>query len=96
MAERTMKRRTALKTLGAAPFLAATFGSGALAQGGMLQLDPANPRHNLLIFRKLAHTMDDSLTFFWANLRRMGQEGPVATLVSMIDLNLVPDERLEV
>ena len=74
-----MKRRTVLGALGAAPFLSATFGPEALAQTQLLQLDPSNPDHNLMIFRKLAHTMDDSLTFFWANLRRMGQEGPIAT-----------------
>jgi hypothetical protein len=74
-----MKRRTALGALGAAPFLTATFGRQALAQSDMLKLDPSNPDHNLMIFRKLAHTMDDSLAFFWANLRRMGQEGPVVT-----------------
>lgn len=74
-----MKRRTVLGALGAAPFLSATFGPQALAQNKLLPLDPSNPDHNLLIFRKLAHTMDDSLTFFWANLRRMGQEGPIAT-----------------
>ncbi|MEQ8509726.1 MAG: DUF1838 family protein [Rhodospirillaceae bacterium] len=77
-----MKRRTALGalgTLGASPVMAATFGQQAFAQTGLLKLDPANPDHNLMIFRKLAHTMDDSLAFFWANLRRMGQEGPVAT-----------------
>ncbi|MDG2243393.1 MAG: DUF1838 family protein [Rhodospirillaceae bacterium] len=74
-----MKRRTALGTLGAAPFISATFGRQALAQSDLLKLDPSNPDHNLMIFRKLAHTMDDSIAFFWANLRRMGQEGPVAT-----------------
>lgn len=74
-----MKRRTALGALGAAPFLTATFGRRALAQSDLLQLDPSNPDHNLMIFRKLAHTMDDTLAYFWANLRRMGQEGPVAT-----------------
>ena len=74
-----MKRRTALGVLGAAPFLTTTFRQQALAQTDLLRLDPSNPRHNLLIFRKLAHTMDDSLAFFWANIRRMGQEGPVAT-----------------
>ena len=74
-----MKRRTALGALGAAPFLTATFGRKAMAQSDMLQLDPSNPDHNLMIFRKLAHTMDDTLAVFWANLRRMGQEGPLAT-----------------
>lgn len=74
-----MKRRTALGALGATSFLAGTFGKQAVAQSDLLKLDPSNPDHNLMIFRKLAHTMDDSLAFFWANLRRMGQEGPVAT-----------------
>lgn len=74
-----MKRRTALGALGTTPFMAATFGRQALAQTDLLNLDADNPDHNLMIFRKLAHTMDDSLAFFWANLRRMGQEGPVAT-----------------
>jgi len=74
-----MKRRTVLGSLGATPFMATAFGHNALAKSGLLKLDPANPDHNLIIFRKLAHTMDDSLTFFWANLRRMGQEGPIAT-----------------
>jgi len=74
-----MKRRTALGALGAAPFLASTFGQKALAQSDLFQLDPSNPDHNLMIFRKLAHTMDDTLTYFWGDLRRMGQEGPIAT-----------------
>jgi len=74
-----MKRRTALGALTAAPFLTATFGRNALAQSELLNLDPANPDHNLMIFRKLAHTMDDTLAFFWADLRRMGQKGPIAT-----------------
>lgn len=74
-----MKRRTALGAFGAASFLTATFERQALAQSNMLKLDPSNPDHNLMIFRKLAHTMDDSLAFFWANLRRMGQDGPIIT-----------------
>lgn len=84
-----MKRRTALGALGAAPFLSTAFGQQAISQAGMLQLDPSNPSHNLLIFRKLAHTMDDSLAYFWATIRRMGQEGPVATRMWDIKLAAV-------
>jgi hypothetical protein len=74
-----MKRRTVLGALGAAPLLTPALGRQALAQDRLLQLDPSDPRDNLLIFRKLAHTMDDSLAFFWATIRRMGQEGPLIT-----------------
>ena len=88
-----MKRRTALGALTAAPFLANTFGKQARAQSGLLQLDPSNPDHNLMIFRKLAHTMDDTLTYFWADLRRMGQEGPVATRMWDIKLAAITSAR---
>ena len=74
-----MKRRTALRTIGAAFFLTANVGSRALAKAGQMDLDPGNPSHNLVIFRKLAHTMDDSLAYFWADLRCLGQDGPTVT-----------------
>ena len=65
-----MKRRTALGLIGAAA--AAPFIKAPPAQAELLSLDPSNPDHTLLITRKLAHTMDDDIVFWWANLSRFG------------------------
>lgn len=64
-----MKRRTALGLIGAAA-TAPTVGIAA-ARPNLLDLDTSNPEHLLMITRKLAHTMDDSTVFWWAQLRRM-------------------------
>ena len=72
-----MKRRTALGLMGAA--VAAPFAGATSARAEMLGLDPSNPAHTLLIQRKLAHTMDDSIVFWWANLSRMGMVDKIST-----------------
>ena len=64
-----MKRRTALGLIGAAA--AAPFVRAPSARAEMLDLDPSNPAHTLMITRKLAHTMDDSIVYWWAQLSRM-------------------------
>ena len=64
-----MKRRTALGVIGAAA--AAPFVKAPSARAEMLELDPANPAHTLMITRKLAHTMDDSIVYWWAQLSRL-------------------------
>jgi hypothetical protein len=43
----------------------------APARADMLALDPSNPADTLLIQRKLAHTMDDDIVYWWAQLLRM-------------------------
>lgn len=65
-----MKRRTALGLIGAAT--AAPFITAPPARADSLELDPSNPDHTLLITRKLAHTMDDDIVFWWAKLSRFG------------------------
>jgi hypothetical protein len=69
-----MKRRTALGLIGAAPFVRAPS-----AQAEQLALDPSDPAHTLMITRKLAHTMDDSIVFWWAKLSRMVVLDKIAT-----------------
>ena len=72
-----MKRRTALGLIGAAA--AAPLVRVPAARAQMLDLDPSNPDHTLIITRKLAHTMDDSIVYWWANLRRMAVVDKIAT-----------------
>ena len=72
-----MKRRTALGLIGAAA--AAPLLRVPAARADMLSLDPSNPAHALLITRKLAHTMDDSIVFWWAQLSRMGMVDKIST-----------------
>ena len=56
-----MKRRTALGLIGAAA--AAPLVRPPPARAELLDLDPSDPYHTLMITRKLAHTMDDSLVY---------------------------------
>ncbi len=72
-----MKRRTALGVIGAAA--AAPFVGAPSARADMLDLDPSNPAHTLMILRKLAHTMDDSIVYWWAKLSRMVMHEKIAT-----------------
>ncbi len=78
-----MKRRTAIGLLGAAG--AASLlpaGASAAAKGGAkgaAGFDPANPEHVALAFRKLAWSMDDSLTFHWLHGTRYGVQGSLLT-----------------
>ncbi len=66
-----MKRRTALGVIGAtavSPYLMA-MGDGPTSA---LTLDASNPDDVLMIYRKLAHTMDDSVTYWWLKSTRYG------------------------
>ncbi len=66
-----MKRRTALGVIGsaaAAPCLMAMGDAPPAARA----LDVANPDDVLTIYRKLAHTMDDSVTYWWLRTTRYG------------------------
>ena len=72
-----MKRRTVLGLVGAAA--AAPLLRAPSARAEMLDLDPSNPAHLLMITRKLAHTMDDSIVFWWAKLLRMAVLDRIAT-----------------
>ena len=72
-----MKRRTALGLIGAAA--AAPLVRAPSARAEMLDLDPSNPAHTLMIARKLAHTMDDSIFYWWAQLLRMAMVDKIAT-----------------
>ena len=72
-----MKRRTALGLIGAAA--AAPLVKAPPARADMLDLDPSDPAHTLMILRKLAHTMDDSIVYWWAKLSRMVMLEKIAT-----------------
>ena len=72
-----MKRRTALGLIAAGA--AAPLVRVRPAQAEMLDLDPSNPAHTLMITRKLAHTMDDSIVYWWAQLLRMAVVDKIAT-----------------
>ena len=72
-----MKRRTALGLIGAAA--AAPLVRARPARAELLDLDPSDPRHTLMITRKLAHTMDDNLVYWWAQLLRMAVVDKIAT-----------------
>jgi hypothetical protein len=80
-----MKRRTALGILGSA-LAAPLLGPPATARAAPLDLDPSNPDHALLMYRKLAHTTDDSVVYWWAHLDRFGQ----------VDGELIPFWRVHV
>lgn len=72
-----MKRRTALGLIGAAA--AAPLVGSAPARAKKLTLDPSRPADTLLIQRKLAHTTDDSIVYWWGQLLRMGVVDKIAT-----------------
>ncbi len=66
-----MKRRTTLGVIGATAASPLLMAMGDSARGA-LTLDPTKPEDALLIYRKLAHTMDDSVTFAWLRTTRSG------------------------
>ena len=72
-----MKRRTALGLIGVAA--AAPIVRAPSARAEMLSLDTSNPAHTLMITRKLAHTMDDGVVFWWAQLARMVMLDKIST-----------------
>ena len=72
-----MKRRTALGLIGAAA--TAPLVRAPTARAESLDLDPDNPSHTLMVARKLAHTMDDSIVYWWAQLLRMAVVDKIAT-----------------
>ncbi len=65
-----MKRRTALGVIGATALSPLIMTAGGVSAA--LNLDPADPDDTLLIHRKLAYSMDDSLTFWWLRSTRFG------------------------
>jgi hypothetical protein len=76
-----IRRRTALGllaagTLGAAVAPAATT---ARASGPAGRFDPSDPRHLATAFRKLAYSLDDSVTFWWMHGTRYGVVGSRST-----------------
>ena len=74
-----IKRRTALGMLATAAAAPAILGVRR-AHAEMLDLDPSEPADTLLMYRKLAHTLDDRIVYWWAHLERYG----------LIDAALVP------
>ena len=72
-----MKRRTALGLIGAAA--AAPLVRAPSARAELLDLDPSDPNHTLMITRKLAHSMDGNIFCWWAKLRRMAVVDKIAT-----------------
>lgn len=84
-----MKRRTAIGLLAGAAGAATVSGAAQAAKtakaAGPAQsaagmgFDAANPEHLALAFRKLAQSMDDSLTFQWLHGTRYGVQGSVMT-----------------
>ena len=80
-----MKRRTAIGMLAGAaalPVAAESLAAGskpAAKAGAGSGFDPANPEHLALAFRKLAQSMDDTLTFQWLHGTRYGVQGSLMT-----------------
>jgi hypothetical protein len=80
--------------------LAATGAAAAAGRGG--DFDPANQDHLALAFRKLAYSMDDTLTFWWMRGTRYGVVGSVATpfwdmyVAAWFTTRDLPDGRYEV
>ena len=72
-----MKRRTALGLIGAAA--AAPLVRAPSARAELLDLDPSDPNHTLMITRKLAHSMDGNIFCWWAKLRRMAVLDKIVT-----------------
>ncbi|MEQ8515547.1 MAG: hypothetical protein RIC38_08085, partial [Chromatocurvus sp.] len=74
-----MKRRTALQLLGAAGGLLA---GGRLVQGAAMSpasIDLTDQAQLFTAFRKLAYSLDDSVTWWWMRGTRMGVVDSVAT-----------------
>jgi len=77
-----MKRRTALGILAGAAGAASLPLAARTAEAkdpAHAAFDPANPAHVALAFRKLAWSMDDSLTFHWLHGTRYGVQGSLLT-----------------
>lgn len=81
-----MKRRTVLGLAGGAvsttllgSIAAAPQGAAQAASRKAAAFDPADPDQLALAFRKLAHSLDDSLTWWWLHGTRYGIVGSVAT-----------------
>jgi hypothetical protein len=77
-----MKRRTVLGLAGGAvsttllgSIAAAPQGAAQAASGKAAAFDPADPVQLALAFRKLAHSLDDSLTWWWLHGTRYDRKG---------------------
>ena len=109
----TINRREALGALSGALGAGAAaeaglFGAGALGvaataqAAGKASFDPANQDHLAMAFRKLAYSMDDTLTFWWMRGTRYGVVGSVATpfwdmyVAAWFTTRDLPDGRWEV
>jgi hypothetical protein len=67
-----MKRRTALRLMGAAVAVSGAPMILRPAAAAPLKLDPKNPEHVRLIYRKLAYAADDKVYFWWMRGTRLG------------------------
>jgi len=77
-----VKRRTAIGLLAgaaSAPSLTLAAEKPGVERGANAGFDPANPAHVALAFRKLAWSMDESLTFQWLHGTRYGVQGSLVT-----------------
>ncbi len=100
-----MKRRTVLGMMGASAGLAATGRPAVAAPGkarGKVTLDLSDKRQLAKAFRKLAYSLDDSVTFWWLNGTRYGVVDSLATpfwdmyVGAWFTTHTVDDERYEV
>lgn len=74
-----MKRRTALGLMGVSMGMAAAGGALAAGKTARNALDLADKRQFARAFRKIAYSLDDSVTFWWLNGTRYGVVDSVAT-----------------
>jgi hypothetical protein len=74
-----IQRRTALGLMGAAVGLAAASGTAQAGKRAVQPPDLSDPRQLALAFRKLAYSLDDSVTFWWMRGTRYGVVDSVAT-----------------
>lgn len=98
-------RRTALGLLAGAAAGVVTLPGRAQPEGPASTdrvFDPARQDHLAMAFRKLAYSMDDSLTFWWMRGTRYGVTGSVATafwdmyVAAWFTTRDLPDGRYEV
>ncbi len=80
-----MKRRTVLGLMGAS-LAAPMVMPPSVARADGHSLNPSNPDDVLLMYRKLAHSTDESIVYWWAHLDRAG----------LVDGELIPFWRVHV
>lgn len=76
-----MNRRESMGLIGGGAIGMAGMSSAAepRSKQGLLELDPANPDHLALIFRKLAWSVDDSIGYWWLKGMRYAALPPTYT-----------------